>query len=278
MAGKINIVSEHFTSINQMLKVIESRENNDIFKNTHSSETGSESFCGTKNWEEAMDLFTYGYKEILPKIKDGVGANLKTTESLKRRSISTGVVGYAPHVPNAILGLPNSMICSHSIQQKVKAITIVYCICENCGTPAEEFVKSGICILNVINKLELSGYRVNLKIMYYCAKENDKEYAFGTIDVKDFKEHLDLQKLCFPIAHPSMFRRFGFKWIETVSGLTECGWNFGYGRTLASETSKTEKFLREHNLLKDNEYFMSLRYTNNHRYNADDIISSMNVK
>lgn len=267
----VNLVKEHFTSIHQMLTVTNSRENNSIMRGEDSSTTGSESFTGTSSWEEAMYLFEHGYTEILPKIKAGVAAGIKKTEMVQRRRTSTGVVGYAAHVPNAIMGLPNSMIYTQSTPQKIKAISICYCITRNAGTEVQEFINSGIAVLNVINRLELNGCRVNLKIMFYCAKSGN-DYAFGTVDVKDFREHLDLQKLCFPIANPSMFRRFGFKWIETCKGLKESGWACGYGSQIASDNKVLQDWLQ------DNEFYIDLPYTKKYNYDADKIIESMNIK
>jgi len=269
--ARVNLVKEHFTSIHQMLNVCKNRPNNSIMSGKESSSTGSKDFTGTESWKEAMDLFEHGYTEILPQIKAGVAAGIKKTETIQRRRTSTGVVGYAAHVPNAIMGLPNSMIYTQATPQKIKAISITYCITRNAGTKAQEFIDSGIAVLNVINRLELNGCRVNLKIMFYCAKEND-DYAFGTVDVKDFREHLDLQKLCFPIANPSMFRRFGFKWLETCNGLKERGWSYGYGRQIDSDSEVLQ------NWLQDNEFYIDLPYTRRYNYDAEKIIESMNIK
>ena len=266
-----NIVKEHFTSINQMLTTINSRENNSVMRGSNASKETGRSWYGTENWEEAVDLFENGYVEVLDKIKTGVAAGIKRTETVQKRRTSTGVVGYAAHVPNAIMGLPNSMIYTQSVPQKIKAVSITYCITQNCGTEAQEFIDSGIAVLNVINRLELNGCRVNLKIMFYCANANN-DYAFGTVDVKHYREHLDLQKLCFPIANPSMFRRFGFRWLETCKGLKESRWSSGYGRQLESNNSTLQSLLQE------NEFYIDLPFTKRHKYDADKIIESMNIK
>ena len=267
---ELNIIKEHFNSINEMISVIESRQNNAIMANCHSSQTGDEDFTGTKSYEEAKELFRNGYTEILPQIKKGVAAEMKRTESRPRRYIENNVVGYAPNVPNAIMGLPNSMILTRSVPQKIKAVSLVIGITENAGTEAEEFIKSGIAALGVVNSLELKGYRVNLKVAFYVAyKDNDR--AFATVNVKDYREHLDLQKLCFPLAHPSMFRRLGFKWLETVSGLKSSGWNFGYGRQFDDLD-----FIKK-NYLADNEYFINLKLTRQNGYDPEKIIAALNI-
>lgn len=266
----LNIIKEHFKSIHEMLSVIESRPNNDVMAGKHSSNGNDREFTGTDNYNEAKELFRHGYTEILPRIKTGVAANLKRTETRPRRTIENNVVGYAPNVPNAIMGLPNSMILTRTAPQKTKNVSIVVGITENCGTRAEEFIESGIAALGVVNTLELRGYRVNLKVAFYVAKESN-DRAFGTVNVKDYREHLDLQKLCFPLANPSMFRRLGFKWLETVPGL-EANWSLGYGQQLNDVDYIKETFLAS------NEYFINLALTKRNEYNPEKIIAELNIE
>jgi hypothetical protein len=269
-AMPLNIIKEHFTSIHEMLSVIESRPHNDVMANSNSSEKNGKDFTGTGSYEEAKELFRHGYTEILPRIKTGVAANLKRTESRPRRTIENNVVGYAPNVPNAIMGLPNSMILTRTAPQKTKTVSIVTDITENAGTRTEEFIESGIAVLGVVNTLELRGYRVSLKVSFYNATEgNDR--AFGTVNVKDYREHIDLQKLCFPLANPSMFRRLGFKWIETVPGL-KASWSFGYGSFM-----RDLDFIKE-NYLASNEYFINLDITKRNEYNPEKIIAELNIE
>lgn len=266
------IIKEEFNSIHQMLSVIGNRPNNKVMRNQHASETNGKDFTGTASYKDAVDLFQNGYTEILPKIKNGMAKILNlNVQNQPRRRIQTGIVGYAPHVPNAILGLPNSMILTESQPQKIKAISIVYSPTQNCMTDAKEFVKCGIVLLSIIQTLELRGIRVNLKIMFYCA-ECGTEYVFPTIKLKDYREHMDIQKLCFPLAHPSMFRRFGFKWLETIDGIKN-NWDFGYGRTI---TDYNDPHII--NQLSDNEYFMNLKYIKDHDYSVDKIIQKMNIR
>lgn len=265
------IIKEHFDSIHQMLNVIESRKNNSVMSSKDSSQTGDKSFTMTSSYSEAKSLFENGYTDVLEKIKIGIAANLNKTQVENRRRVRTGVVGYAPHVPNAILGLPNSMILTDAQPQKVKTVSVVVGITENCGTAAEEFVQSGIAALSVVNTLELRGYRVALKVAFWCA-EGGNERAWGTITLKDYREHMDIQKLCFPLAHPSMFRRFGFKWLETCPEIQDSDWAWGYGHHL-----NDSKFVQK-NFLEDNEFFINLAVTKKCEYDPDKIIGMMNLK
>lgn len=267
----MKIFKEHFNSIHQMLEIVNKRPNNEAMKGSKSSHTEDEDFTMTKSWEEAIDLFQYGYKDILEEIKTGMKEEAKFQAASSRRKNILSVEGFAPHVPNAILGLPNSMIKTQSEVRKVKAISLVYSITANAGTDASEFVKSGVAALSTIHALELRGIRVNLKIMFYNAKcQNDR--AFGTVNLKDYREHLDLQKLCFPVAHPSMFRRIGFKWLETLPGLKNDDWSRGYGRQM-----ETHEVLDIKDLLKENEYLLNLEMTEECEYNVDKIIEKLQL-
>ena len=268
----MNIIKEHFKSIHQLLSVIESRPNNSVMANAYSSRENDKHFTRTKDWNEAVAIFQNGYVDILDKIKAGVAQHMKSTGITQRRYIRTNVVGYAPHVPNAILNLPNAMILTESQPQKIKSISIVYNMCANCGTDTSEFIQCGIAVLGLINTLELQGCRVNLKVAFFCA-EKDDERAFVTLDVKDYREHLDLQKLCFPIAHPSMFRRFGFKWLETCEGLTDYDWRYGYGRSVSLR--EDDEFAA--GVLNKNEYYLDLPYIKKYKYDVDKLIKSLAI-
>lgn len=245
------LIQEHFNSISEMLNVICSRPNNSVMKEANSSHKNGKGFTGTNSWDEAMNLYQYGYIDILEKVKKGTTSIVGNRAPLPRNKIVNDVIGYAPHVPNAILGLPNSMIGMKKVPQKVKTVSIIYQSTANACEDAETFVEAGIAVLCAINALELSGVRVSLKLCYYYAEEGN-EYAYSTVKLKDYREHLDIQKLCFPLAHPSMFRRFGFKWLETCEGLQN-NWSIGYGRQLDKMPQLIKREIRE------NEYFISMQ-------------------
>ena len=154
----MKVVEEHFGSIHELLRVIGARPHNSEMAACNSSEENGKGFTGTKNWDEAVHLFETGYTDVLPEIKSGIEKNVKATGVQNRRFVRTGVVGYAPHVPNAINGLPNSMIYTETQPQKIKAVTIYYASTGNCGTETTEFIKSGICALSAINILNCPAF------------------------------------------------------------------------------------------------------------------------
>lgn len=228
-------ITEHFDSMEALLATIESRPVNNAFASSKSSDkeklssrTGDDEFCGTKSFEEAVELMMHGWDEPLSKLKKEASklqakSNMKTSKYVP----TSGVVGFAPIVPNAIMGLPNSMIHYNKTQQKVKAVTLVYGNHVNCGWTTDEIIKASVVALQIVNELELMGYRVKLAVEGYYG-ERGRNSARFVVDVKDWRQPIDLKKLAFPMVHPSMLRRIAFAWLETTPELSkDMVWGYG---------------------------------------------------
>ena len=129
-------------------------------------------------------------------------------------------MGYAPNVPNAIRGIPEAMINTNLITQKRKTISIVYSVDGNCNETVEFFIKTGVVLLAAINIIEKTGIQVELSVGFMAAETND-EIALPIVKIKNCGQRFDLLKTCFPLAHPSMLRRIGFKWLETSPQITD---------------------------------------------------------
>ena len=46
------------------------------------------------------------------------------------------------------------------------------------------------------------------------------------------------------MAHPSMFRRIGFRWMETQPDIKEYGWSKGYGRSLSEDGKELTEYIK----------------------------------
>lgn len=269
----MNIIYERFDSIHQLLNVIDSRPNNDIMKNDHGSNDPDYSFSKTHNYDEAQELLIGGWAEPLDQIKKETEKINYTGKGYKPVP-QNAIVGYIPNVPNALMNLPQSMITINRIPQKVRAISIYYSNCANCKVQAKSFIENGIKILTLVNKLEASGIRVNLySVLYYAKKEND--FAFVPVKIKDFRDKLDLKKICFPLVHPSWFRRIGFKWLETCKGLISRGWAHEYGISIyiSDDHESYKKRLIELKILKESDLFFSFYQVE--KLNVDELVKSI---
>lgn len=273
---KVN--KEHFESIAEMLKVINSRENNSAMRGENSSHESGGSFSGTKSYEEAIELVTKGWSKPLEEIRKGTTKNIKTNVVASKALPATGIVGYAPCVPNAILGVPNSMIKTDRTPSKVKAVTLTYAISVNCQWSVEEITKCGITALNIVNDLEMEGYRVALNVEFMCAKSN-KEISIVTVKVKDWRQPMDIKKLAFPIVNPAMFRRFGFRWLETCPQVTDSSYRGGYGKPLSNDSYESQlKIYNDNGVLGKNEYLITAAMCKKERYDKQRILEKAGIK
>ena len=225
------IIHEHFHSIDELLSCLNHRDNNQAMRESTSSNSERSEFSGTSSYDEAVNLLRNGYVSILPKIKQGIAENVNKFKELfldtKSKPLSS-VVGSSPNVPKYLMGLPHSMDDRTREIQKVKTVDIIYFPQGPWHVAREDFVKAGISMLSAIQLLENSGVSISLSCSMYSGYARE-EAVLGTVQLKDYKDRLDLKKLCFPIAHPSMLRRIGFRFLETVPGLKNDYFASGYG-------------------------------------------------
>lgn len=245
MAQKV--IAESFDSLYELLYEVNTRPKNEVMKDCNSSYKNNYDFTGTHSYEEAEKLAKYGYTELLPKIREGMKSCSKKIEKKvikKERCLPQNMpVGYIPNVPNMLLGRPDSMINVIRTPQKVKVIEIIYIMDGNGGTEKELWIKAGAIILEAVKFIERANIRIKLSVCMYFAGSGN-EIAISTVKIKDFGDKLDLQKVCFPMAHPSMFRRIGFRWIETHPDIEENSWSYGYGRSLSEDGKDLTEYIK----------------------------------
>ena len=220
-----HVNGERFTSVDDFLTTNDSRKqirNEEDFTRKKASDR---SFTLVNNYDEAVDLITNGYKEALTTFNEV----LKLANNTKRKvTFRNDVVGFAPIVPNAMLGLPKSMVNTHITNIKTPVIDIYYDSRFSGGTDAEVFIETGKKLLTAIMTLEQSGYKVNLYWCNFKARDNTDNIDVCLLKVKDSNRALDLNRITFPIAHPAMLRVFSFDWMSKVpDGIERSGFGCG---------------------------------------------------
>jgi len=257
----INIIFEEFGSLAEFVEVIGKRKVNKVFQEKdQASNEANYSFTLSHDYEEATKLALNGYKEGLDQM---MSTNIRIThrQNAPKHLPSVDVVGYAPHVPNAIAGYPMSMITTKQTEQKAKVITIVYNMSASCATGAERFVIAGKKMLDIITTLETQGYRVGLNIIDSHTK--DTEWAFNTVQVKHWRQPSNPLKISYALIHPSFFRRHGFRWLETMPELTDRGFPYGYGKAFFDRyrggMAERGNKLRELGILKQNQFYIEFQ-------------------
>lgn len=266
------ILREDFSSFTQLLKTLDERPNNHFMRNEDSSHSNGKDFTGTDSYDEAVDLLVHGYTDKLGDIKRGLLNSKRLTSKMYAKIPhpipANHVAGFVPNIPNALKGLPESMITLNRLPQKRKTLSVLYNMDGSCGVPAQVFVDAGVALVSAINLIETSGIQVNLRVAFCSSSKND-EVTFPTLLVKSFGERFNLQKICFPLIHPSMFRRLGFKYLET-SPFSKENYCWGYGRPTELET------LRELIQEKDT-YILDTYWIRDHDNSIEEIINELGV-
>lgn len=270
-----------YKGIDDLLRKIESRPVNTVFKDaTLSSNSENAKFSGTANYQEAVELFKSGWEDPVKDLKAEVkAANIRTNVTETKHRPRNSVVGYAPCVPAAILGLPESMIATERTPSKIKAVSIVHSVCANAATKTQEFLKAGAAVLKIVNDLELKGYRVQLDCEF-DASVCGQETTVARFRLKDWRQPLDLKKLTFPMAHASMLRRIGFRHTETHPGIKYSGWTGCYGRALSSDMNYKQQvaMYKKQGMLAENEFFITLDMAKKNGYDTEKIMKQAGMK
>ena len=182
------------------------------------------SFTGVESWAEACEFMKTGYQPSVDRLKTGIKANLAGQG--KRISFYNDVVGFAPIVPLALLGVPTSMQNSYMKPIKAKVIDVYYDMTVNCNVEKEDLQKAGEKLLGAILELEMQGYKFNLYAVQSYSER--KDFDMLCTKVKNSNTPLDLRKISFPLTHPAYFRSIGFDWYTRMPKSKE-RWGFGRG-------------------------------------------------
>lgn len=225
------LLFEKYDNIYKFTETVNNRADNGCFGDA-SKEKESGNFSGTKTWEEAVNMFENGIPESAEKLKKALDiSKVDIKISITKVTRRNYYYGYTPNVSAAIIGLPKSMRQIQRTPQKVKAISIYWLPSVNSGVNADTIQKSGETVAKLIYTLEIKGYKVSLHSLPYSAAQGN-EQLLCCVTLKEFKQPLDMLKLSFPLTSPAYFRRFGFRWAETMPGVTNKDWHFGYGSAL----------------------------------------------
>lgn len=235
---------EYYTGIQDFLSTQDARE-----YTYHASQYRTDydiDFQGVSTYEEAVDLFEHGYsQEIealnLPPAKNGA----------RRPAFTASPIGFAPIVPNALKGLPNSMIDTRPRKSGARVVRLVVDVGRSGSVETYEIEEWGRQIVALCRGLEIGGQRVQIDVLASCSTYRGTICAFR-LPIKRAQEPLDIKRICFPIVHPAFQRVFKFDWYDRMPNSPTVG---GYGHALCYEDSATRAKYAE-GILQPNEYYV----------------------
>ena len=236
-------IFENFKNIYEFEKTLKARPVKEIFqKEIASADTKDFDFYQTKDFDEAETLLKDGWNPQIDYIKKelnkfAVGVNRSYNKQIK------SIAGFAPCVPNAIRGVPKSMISTKKVEKKQRTVHLVINNCTRGSTSGEALMKSGLLFMKLAMLLEKNNIRTKIDVVPKMSKTDTG--IFGcSVTIKDYKQPFNISKIAYPLAHVSFFRRHGFRWWETIDApMNENA--LGYGKSIMFlDKSEKQKYLK----------------------------------
>lgn len=230
-SGNNKMITAVYNSVTQFWGAINEKPTNAGFWESSKRESNSK---GTKTYEEATELLLKGDRATADKVLRDVAAIKRLiNKQAKRWRVETGVVGFAPNVPNYLAGVPRSMITAKPADRKDKVVNVVYNFAAPYFVTKEELTTAVINLAGAVCALEAGGARVNVFAQFAAENGSDKLGLF--VKVKNASQPMDTLKMIYPLGHPSMLRRHALRWVETANGIpTSFASDYGQAVTLGT--------------------------------------------
>jgi len=219
-----------YDNIMDFEKFINETPFNQVFRwSTHQSVANGKGFTGTNNFEEAVDLLKHGSDDLSKRLEKMYQVKAADIGNTKVTKSFYNVAGYQASVPRYLQGIPTNMIAQKKVVQKQRVITLNKDMNYNCGWDTEDIINESAKALAIIKKIESSGTRVNLNLCWVAESATGKQKVGCKIRLKNADERLNVSKMAFVMAHPSMLRRMLFRWLEVNPDVVDNSYTWGYG-------------------------------------------------
>lgn len=228
-----------FNSLGEFYDYITTTETNAAFTNARlSSYEGSEEFTKTASFEDAVKLFREGWSVQAQDLTIQLAKAEKKAQAQSVNRRCYDVAGGFVSVPRYIQGKPNCMIRMKKQQIKQRVINLYKSVDYTGSTSADTIIEESVKAMQIIKRVESLGYRVNLFITMGIQTHNGTYKTIVNVKIKDASEKLNVSKLAFPLAHPSMLRRLMFRFIEVSPFTNTTKYNWNYGSVVHSHTMR----------------------------------------
>lgn len=237
----------YFNNISDFTNYLRSNENKPWLSTADNTEYRTK-WCGGLSYQDSYKRLIVGDDEIANSI------NKVKIDEVKSERITAQYVndiqGVIPNVSNFLMGLPQSMIDVklNRVKTNNKIINLVFDTSISCGINSEDYFKVAKLFFDVVDKLELAGYRCNI---YLISIFNSMPGPYKSvpscnfiIKLKSSIEPFNRHKNSFILAHPSMERRIFFRALE-VEGLAKSDGYGGYDYGVIPRTEEVPQIVEE---------------------------------
>lgn len=219
-----HFVIETFNSSNELITT-----NNSRTQNFGEARDSTDDRWRGASWDEAINMLQFGWDKPVRAIKSNI-QKLEKQGNMKKVSFRNDIVGFAPNVPNAILGLPQSMINQSITYKKAKVISVLVDLGASCSVSSNDIIDYGMKVIEKLYSLEKAGFRVRIEYLKTLNGRNYEPYTYALrYLLKNENQPFDLKRMAFPLVHTAMFRRIAFDWYERLPDAKHLG---GYGTPL----------------------------------------------
>jgi hypothetical protein len=223
-------LEKHFATWGEWMEFLKTPFPPDVFK--QSSQEGESDFNMGASFKDAMRFGEFGWSDGLKKItplRDALVTKLANLVPVTYNYYH--VTGRFFDVPSVIEGMPEQWIdYDEELSDSFKAVTIVVNGSYSCGVSTDVVLARGACIAALVDLLEITNVRCNVVLeMGFAERMRQDSLAAVRINIKNFDQPLDLNRLAFALAHAASFRRLGFKFLELYPEYHRtCSYGYGY--------------------------------------------------
>ena len=190
-----------------------------------SSIKGSFEFTRSLNWDKCIELAECGDKLVTEQV---ASAAVKVTFEAGP-TWEYAPVGAFPCIPAYAAGVPEDMFVpleDGAANSKPIVRIAVNVVCSAFVEP-QDIINRGAAVVALIDKIQSEGQRVELIAFCHVEGSRNDRYIMS-VTVKRPEEPIDMDRVAFALAHPSMLRRCFFRAVEwlcpyRLSGYGYCG-------------------------------------------------------
>lgn len=177
----------------------------------------SEKFTGSKSFEHSMELAEHG----CPTTREAIHSASFKVSTDRLPEWDTAPVGVFPCIPAYAAGVPEDMFTPSEwgMETPKPVVRIVVNITVAAMVDKQYIINRGAAIVQLIDRVQLAGQRVELVAVFHANGRNadhpNDKYEYS-VTVKRAEEPVDLDRIAYAIAHPSMLRRSMFRIMEQM--------------------------------------------------------------
>lgn len=247
---------KHFDTWGEFLEFVEGPavEGQRVFENSQGEERFSYNggWFKTQNFAEATALAHNGWSDGVEKCK-AIAQPLidRLSIMIERPEIRYDVCpGIDYDMGLVVTGDPEHWM-SYEYQtvegEGNRLVRITFDCTVSSGISAEIIQAKGAVLAALVELLELGGNRVEVVCLpirtghgYAYEPKHENYTAYASVVVKRFEQPLDMNRLMFAFAHPSMLRRIGFRFAENCPVAVQNAMGASYGSCIKEQPTEPE--------------------------------------